>query len=141
MVDKREKTVSYRQAVWVEHVKGIDLEWCIREAHTKLKTLEDKTIGYSGTLTMSAKQKNVRADSKGGLLLHLVTETPGEAASVEQISHVVGIVHQHVSLPASREHGECVCHRVPNGPAVLQLSEFVTHCAIVAMCAPGDKLA
>ena len=82
MVDKREKTVSYRQAVWVEHVRGIDLEWCIREAHAKLKTLEERTIGYSGTLTMSAKQKNVRADSKGGLLLHLVTETPGEAASV-----------------------------------------------------------
>lgn len=82
MAERREKTVSYRRAVWVEDVKGIDLEWCIRDAHAKLKTVDERTIGYSGTLTMSAKQKNARADGKGGLLLHLVTESPGEAASV-----------------------------------------------------------
>lgn len=82
MVDKREKTVSYRRAAWVDGVSGIDLEWCIREAHAKLKTVDDRTIGYGGTLTRSAKQKNVRADGKGGLFLHLVTDTPGESASV-----------------------------------------------------------
>jgi hypothetical protein len=82
MADKKEKTVSYRRAIWVDSVSGIDLEWCIREAHAKLKTVDERTIGYSGTLTRSAKQKNVRSDGNGGLLLHLVTDTPGEAASV-----------------------------------------------------------
>lgn len=82
MAEKKEKTVSYRRALWVDGVQGIDLEWCIREAHAKLKTVENLTIGYSGTLTKSAKQKNVRPDGKSGLLLHLVTETPGESASV-----------------------------------------------------------
>src|ERR1043166_3575389 len=79
MVEKREKTLSYRRALWVSDVSGIDLEWCIRESHLKLKTIDDRTIGYGGTLTISAKQKNVPS---GGLLLHLVVETPGEAASV-----------------------------------------------------------
>jgi hypothetical protein len=82
MADKKEKTVSYRRAVWVDGVSGIDLEWCIREAHANLKTVDERTIGYSGTLTRSAKQKNVRPDGKSGLLLHLVTDTPGESASV-----------------------------------------------------------
>lgn len=82
MADKREKTVSYRRAVWLDTVSGIDLEWCIREAHAQLKTVDERTIGYGGTLTRSAKQKNVRSDGKGGLLLHLVTDTPGESASV-----------------------------------------------------------
>ena len=82
MAEKKEKTVSYRRALWVDGVRGIDLEWCIREAHAKLKTVDNLTIGYGGTLTKSAKQKNVRPDGKSGLLLHLVTETPGESASV-----------------------------------------------------------
>jgi hypothetical protein len=79
MAEKREKTVSYRRALWNDDVSGIDLEWCIRESHLNLTTIEERTIGYGGTLTISAKQKSV---SSGGLLLHLVVETPGGAASV-----------------------------------------------------------
>ncbi|MBN8958343.1 MAG: hypothetical protein J0H17_17535 [Rhizobiales bacterium] len=82
MAEKKEKTVSYRRAVWVDDVSGIDLEWCIREAHLKLKTVEERTIGYGGTLTRSARQRNVGSDDKSGLVLHLVADTPGESASV-----------------------------------------------------------
>src|SRR5689334_22013199 len=78
MADLREKTISYRRAEWID-ASGITLEWCIREAHRVLRTIDDWTIGYGGHLTRSAKQRNVTG---GGLLLHLTTETPGEAASV-----------------------------------------------------------
>lgn len=80
---RREKTISYRRAVWVDGVLGITLESCIRDAHTKLKSLDERTIGHGGQLTKSAKQRNRTA---GGLFLHLTVETPGEAASI--VPHV-----------------------------------------------------
>jgi hypothetical protein len=79
VADQREKTVSYRRASWLPEVSGITLEGCIRDAHLNLKTIDDRTIGFGGSLTRSAKQKNA---SPAGLFLHLTTETPGESASL-----------------------------------------------------------
>jgi hypothetical protein len=83
MPNKREKTISYRRAVWVQGAHGLTLEKCIREAHAVLKSVDDKTIGHGGQLTKSAKQKNY---APGGLFLHLTVETPGEATSI--VPHV-----------------------------------------------------
>lgn len=80
---KREKTISYRRAAWVDGVHGITLERCIRDAHANLKSVDERTIGFGGHLTKSAKQRNRTA---GGLFLHLTVETPGEAASI--VPHV-----------------------------------------------------
>jgi hypothetical protein len=79
VADQREKTVSYRRASWLPEVSGITLEGCIRDAHLNLKTIDDRTIGFGGSLTRSAKQKNA---TPAGLFLHLTTETPGESASL-----------------------------------------------------------
>ena len=77
---KKEKTVSYRRAEWLnDNPGGLTLEGCLREALKKLKTVSDRTIISGGQLTSVAKTKD---GSSGGLLLHLVVETPGESASV-----------------------------------------------------------
>jgi hypothetical protein len=79
MADKKEKTVSYRRAEWTDDVTGLTLERCIRDALAKLKTVSDRTIRLSGQDVILANHKN---HSGGGLYLHIVTETPGEHASV-----------------------------------------------------------
>ena len=80
MVDYKEKTISYRRARWLDEASGLDLEWCIREAHKNLKTLDERTIGYGGQLTKSVKPKS--GPHSKGVFLHITTETPGESASV-----------------------------------------------------------
>ncbi|MGN6749910.1 MAG: hypothetical protein ACTHJS_15080 [Xanthobacteraceae bacterium] len=79
MADQREKTVSYRRAAWLPEVSGITLESCIRDAHFNLKTIDERTIGFGGRLTRSAKQKNA---TPSGMFIHLTTETPGDATSI-----------------------------------------------------------
>ena len=79
MADQREKTISYRRASWLPSVSGITLESCTRDAHANLKTIDDRTIGFGGQLTRSAKQKNA---TPRGLFLHLTTESPGDATSI-----------------------------------------------------------
>lgn len=79
MADKREKTISYRRAIWAQGGYGLTLEKCIKDAHAKLKSLNERTISHGGQLTRSAKQRN---SSGGGVYLHLTVETPGEATSI-----------------------------------------------------------
>ena len=68
MANKREKTISYRRAVWVQGAHGLTLEKCIRDAHAALKSVDERTIGQGGQLTRSAKQKNY---APGGRQLHI----------------------------------------------------------------------
>lgn len=77
MVDKREKTISYRRAEWT--VQGFTLEKCIRSANKALKTVDARSVFHGDQIIKVAKARDVTA---GGLLLHLTTEKPGEAASV-----------------------------------------------------------
>ena len=79
MAEKREKTLSYRRAEWVQGTSGITLERCIREAHRKLPNIEARTIARADQLAKSLKQED---NPSGGLLLHLTVETPGEEAAV-----------------------------------------------------------
>ena len=77
MVDKREKTISYRRAHWF--VPNMTLEKCIRAANKTLKTVGNRSVFHGDQIVKIAKVKDV---TSGGLLLHLTTERPGEAASV-----------------------------------------------------------
>ncbi len=79
MVDKREKTLSYRRAVWFDEASGLTLEKCLREAHKNLKNIGERTIVHGDQHTCSAKQKD---GPSGGMFLHLTADTPGEYASV-----------------------------------------------------------
>src|SRR5262249_13668434 len=79
MSDKKEKMISYRRAVWVDGVKGLTLEKCLREAHKNLKTIEERTIIQHGQHKKSVKPRD---GSSGGMFLHITVETPGEYASV-----------------------------------------------------------
>ncbi len=81
MPDRREKTLSYRRADWLAGVPaGTTLESCLRTAHNTLKTVEDRTIiRDSGQCIRSVRKL---APHDGGIFIHLVTDTPGEKASV-----------------------------------------------------------
>lgn len=80
MAIQRQKTLNYRRAEWFgEGTTAPPLEKCLRQALGSLKTIDERTIFRGGRNAKVAKQQDV---SNGGLLLHLATETPGEAASV-----------------------------------------------------------
>jgi hypothetical protein len=77
MADKRVKTVSYRRAEWLVADPNISLEKYLRNANVKLATMKDRWVLLDEQTVRIAKDKN----EGGGLLLHLTTETEGEAAS------------------------------------------------------------
>ena len=79
MVAQREKSLSYRRAEWFDGPKGSSLENCIKQAIGVLKTIEERTISKGGQNVRVAKAEPY---SRGGIHLHLTTETPGESASV-----------------------------------------------------------
>jgi hypothetical protein len=77
---QREKTINYRRAEWFgQGITAPPLENCLRQCLSQLKTIEERTIFRGGQNAKVAKSSNA---GSGGLLLHLATETPGEAASV-----------------------------------------------------------
>jgi hypothetical protein len=79
MADKKEKTISYRRAIWVEGKTGITLERCLKDALKNLKTIEERTVSQQG---QEKKIISSREPSNGGVLLHITADTPGEYASV-----------------------------------------------------------
>lgn len=79
MPEKREKTLSYRRAGWLDEIQGLTLERCLKDAHANLRTVEERTIVHSGHQTKSLKPRELSA---GGIFLHLAVDTPGEYASV-----------------------------------------------------------
>ena len=79
MAEKKEKTISYRRAVWLDGTQGLTLEKCLKEAHKNLKTIEERTIVYQG---QEKKSINSKDGSSGGIFLHVTADTPGEYASV-----------------------------------------------------------
>jgi hypothetical protein len=72
MPEKRSKTISYRRALWFTPAQVF--QDCITEALQKLKTVPERTILYGEQHVRCAKTQA----TKGGLLLHLTTETQGE---------------------------------------------------------------
>lgn len=77
MPEKRTKTLSYRRAEWF--APALVFQTCINQALGNLKTISDRTIISADQYIRCAK---VRAHGKGGILLHITVETPGESASV-----------------------------------------------------------
>jgi hypothetical protein len=81
MADKRQKTVSYRRAQWVnEDPASINLAMCIRDAAAKLTTFADRTVARGGGQLVSLAA--IDTDASKGHYLHIVADTPGEAASI-----------------------------------------------------------
>ncbi|HEX4079263.1 MAG TPA: hypothetical protein VHX61_10380 [Rhizomicrobium sp.] len=78
MADKREKTVSYRRAEYLD-ANWSDLETNLRNALKKLKTIAERSLVQGDQFARVAQAGD---GPGGGLLLHITTETPGEAASV-----------------------------------------------------------
>ncbi len=80
MADSKERTVSYRRAVWViDEPESINLGSMVKQALARLRTVEDRTIERAnGQLTKLLK---VRGYDEGHFL-HITVETPGESASV-----------------------------------------------------------
>jgi hypothetical protein len=80
LATQREKTLSYRRAEWFEQgTSAPPLEKCLRQALAQLRTIDERTIVRDGRNAKVAREQDA---ADGGLLLHLATETPGEAASV-----------------------------------------------------------
>ncbi|HWI27379.1 MAG TPA: hypothetical protein VN668_10455 [Stellaceae bacterium] len=84
MASKKEKVLTYRRAEWVLHedqapVSGT-LTGFIKQAMNKLPDVPSRTLTRSNGQTI--KLASAKTDAKGGLYLHIVADTPGEAASV-----------------------------------------------------------
>ena len=80
MVNKKEKTINYRRATWLEHQNTNTLEYFIRLMEDKLPTVADKAITFDGNKSVTCAK--IKLSKEGGVLLHIVADTPGEAASI-----------------------------------------------------------
>ncbi|HEY1941532.1 MAG TPA: hypothetical protein VGH40_05350 [Roseiarcus sp.] len=80
MVDTREKIISYRHAEWLGDAKHVTLERCLRDTHSNLKTIEDRTVKTTADQFIRCADFDVTATS--GVLLHITADTPGEPASI-----------------------------------------------------------
>ena len=81
MADRKNKTFIYRRAVWLVDGQTVTLEHCLREMDRKLPTVADKTVGRAEDQVIHCAKFDP-ANAGGGIYLHIVTDTPGEAASV-----------------------------------------------------------
>lgn len=84
MADKKEKVLSYRRAEWLldEDAPPVSatLAGFIKQAANKLKDVQARTLTRNNGQMI--KLASIKPDAKGGLYLHIVADTPGEAASV-----------------------------------------------------------
>ena len=80
MAKLRDKTISYRRAVWFTiDEKDRNLEKLIQSAHNKLRTISDRKFKRSdGQYVKGIWQKS---EKRGGLYIHVAAETPGDLAS------------------------------------------------------------
>ncbi|MBS0294734.1 MAG: hypothetical protein JSR45_00390 [Proteobacteria bacterium] len=80
MVEKREKTVSYRKAEWfIPNPASIHLAMCVKDAAATCSTVSDREIPRD---SQSLRLASIKDDTEGGFYLHIVVDTPGESASV-----------------------------------------------------------
>lgn len=76
---KKEKTLFYRRATWLIDGASSTLEYFVRQACNTLATVDGRTIVRNGQYLRCAC---MRGKTTGGLFLHIVTDTPGESASI-----------------------------------------------------------
>jgi hypothetical protein len=72
MPDKKEKTISYRRAVWLDGTHGLTLEKCLKDAHINLKTIDERTIVPHG---QEKKSINSKDSLSSGIFLHITVDT------------------------------------------------------------------
>ncbi len=81
MAGAKDRTISYRRATWFNtDPTSISLEWCIRQATTKLKDVSQRTIARDNGQEISMAK--LKAPKGGGFFVHITVDTPGEAASI-----------------------------------------------------------
>ena len=81
MTNQSVRALSYYRTEWASAVgPTMDLETCIRSACARLSRVDERSIRRDDTV-MSLAHMVTREVSKG-IFLHIVSETPGEAASV-----------------------------------------------------------
>lgn len=84
MAEKKEKTLTYRRAEFLTEegatpISGT-LTGFVKQATNKLKDVPSRTLMRNNGQTI--KLASIKGDANGGLYLHIVADTPGEAASV-----------------------------------------------------------
>jgi hypothetical protein len=80
MVDKRDKTVSYRRALWLnENPETINLGMCISLMAAKLTVVSDRIVRRGD---QELKLVGFLAQPDKGHFLHITIETPGDSASI-----------------------------------------------------------
>lgn len=79
----REKTLFYLRATWLDNNNSSTLESLVVHANKKLATVEEKTVLRDD---MFLRLAALRRRPRGGVVIHIVTETPGESASI--VSHL-----------------------------------------------------
>ena len=80
MARPREKTISYRRAVWfAADGKDRNFEQLIRVAHAKLTTVAARKFNRAGG--QFVKSIWHRPEKGGGYFMHIAAETPGDQAS------------------------------------------------------------
>ena len=98
MAERRDKTLSYRRAEWVNaNPASINLAQCIKQATDTLKSIDDRTIVRENG--QHVKLLKIKADRQGGLSLHISIETPGESASVVPTVHATETVDVSTAAP------------------------------------------
>jgi hypothetical protein len=80
MAARREKTLNYRRAAWVDENTTMSLEHYIKQMDDKLQTVNEKTISRGDG--QHIKIAKLKLNNIGGVFMHIVTDTPGEDASV-----------------------------------------------------------
>src|SRR5690606_10988651 len=80
MAKIREKTVSYRRAVWFTADGGeLNFEQLVRDAHAQLTTVSDRKFKRANG--QFVKSIWTAPERGGGFYMHIVAETPGDHAS------------------------------------------------------------
>lgn len=102
MVEKRDKTLSYRRAEWFNaDPSSISLGRCLKEALAKLKDIDERTVVRDSSQHM--KLLKSKADKQGGFSLHISIETPGESASIVPTTHGTEVDIKTLAPPAEAE--------------------------------------
>jgi hypothetical protein len=101
MADKREKTISYRRALWFnEHPDKINLAMCVSHATEKLHGIAGRTIQRGD---QELKLAALKTDAHKGHFLHITIETPGDSASIVPVAAPGADIVEVGTLPAPND--------------------------------------
>jgi hypothetical protein len=131
LADKKDKSLSYRRALWLNaDPTSISLASCIKQSTTTLTTVEERTVEReNGQRVQLAAMKT---DNKGGISLHLTVHIPGEEASVvpETVTAESEIEVSTIAAPSGAEFMDGDAFLYVNGNDVCMCSTGMSDGAI-----------